>query len=612
MPRLSTATAASSRDPSRPIRYGARFRISILLLLSALNTVLLAGLAAASFAALLQGPDPERAALVEAVRQRVEAVQTRVLAGADRAWMERELDGIAAMLSELEGSEPVRQEFAAWRSALEGWRAARGQLAEGSPPPPAGAVVLARNRLSGALALEVAWQRPPWVDELARRMPFLIAWVLGFALLSMVMAWRLQVVLSEPLARLARAADRVAQGQLDTPLPTDRGLPELSLTATSLEAMRRQLVETLREMDARARMRGALLEALQDGVLLVDREGRIVERNPRATAIFSELGVTGPVDRLATVLPEVPRTAPTGRSPVDLEVVRPRPGGGRIWLEVAVRPLDVQGPLQDHAVVVVRDVTDAREVEQLKRDFLSVVTHELKTPLTAIEGYTRLLLSGRAGPLNPRQRRFLEVVRDQTAALGEMVQNLLDSSRLEGGHLSIHFEEVDVVGLLRRVAEAWRPAAEQRGIRLVAEVDGARGARVEGDEQRLQQVFGNLVSNALKFTPKGGVVRLAASLDGDDVVVRVQDTGPGIPPSEAGRIFEKFYQVARGDTRPSGGAGLGLYIVRQLVEAHGGTVHCVAGDASDTGATFVVRLPLHRAGTAASGKSPDPAREVVT
>jgi signal transduction histidine kinase len=350
---------------------------------------------------------------------------------------------------------------------------------------------------------------------------------------------------------------------------------------------RDRIVATIGELDREKRRMESMLEQLGDAVLLADADGRVLEANHQAERILPFLASPGP-GPLATRIPELARLffAPGDAT---AEIARTGAGARRRWFEARVR--DVPGPDGKRChLVVIRDVSDAREIEQLKRDFLSVVTHELRTPLTAIDGYAKLLAMNKGGELSPKQRGFVETILDQSGVLKGMVQNLLDTTRLDGGTLPIDPQDTDADALFATLTATWRGPVEGRRLRFRASAEGLAGLRVRVDSARIDQVVGNLVSNAVKFTPEGGEVALLGARDGRDLVVTVADTGRGIPPEAQAHVFDKFYQVERGDTRVAGGSGLGLYIARQLVEAQGGRIALTS--TVGEGSRFDVRLPL--------------------
>ncbi|MCS6797754.1 MAG: ATP-binding protein [Myxococcota bacterium] len=247
-----------------------------------------------------------------------------------------------------------------------------------------------------------------------------------------------------------------------------------------------------------------------------------------------------------------------------------------------------------------------RELDRLKSSFLATVSHELRTPLTSILGYSDMLLSGMAGEIGGEQREFVETIRAKGEQLLGLITNLLDLGKLEQGSPTLRREPVDAVALAADVVRTMAPAARRKGVELVHRVDGSV-APIEADPVRLRQVLNNLTDNAIKFTPSGGRVvvgvratEVASSrTDGPGgvlfgvprraVELTVSDTGIGIPESERGRIFDAFYQVDGSSTREHGGAGLGLAIVRRLVEAHGGRIDVESKVGQGT--TFRVVIP---------------------
>jgi signal transduction histidine kinase len=233
-----------------------------------------------------------------------------------------------------------------------------------------------------------------------------------------------------------------------------------------------------------------------------------------------------------------------------------------------------------------REMERLRDMDRIKSDLLSNVSHELKTPLTAIKGGLENLLDGLAGDLNEKQRRYLSRAHDNTEQLHRLINDLLDLSMLETGAVTLRPRAMSCTRLLEDAAESLRPLAERRGIGLY--IDPAEEIVTVADRDRLMQVLFNLAGNSLKFTPPGGSVTLSARREPAGVMICVRDTGPGVPERELERIFDRFYQVPSSDGVKTGGTGLGLPIARSLVEMHGGRVWAE----SDPGGTrFFVVLP---------------------
>jgi signal transduction histidine kinase len=230
------------------------------------------------------------------------------------------------------------------------------------------------------------------------------------------------------------------------------------------------------------------------------------------------------------------------------------------------------------------------ELDRLKAEFVSIATHELRTPLNVISGYAELIAEGVYGEPTPGQREAIETIRDQTRVVSKRVSQLLDLSRLEAGGLRVEIKPVKCAELFHRIERAFAPLAQQRGITLEVVTDPSTPESVPMDLERMSdQVLGNLLSNALKFTPEGGRVSVHGRDADGWLAITVTDTGCGIPTAQLPYIFDKFYQV--GDTAKKTGAGLGLTIASDVVKAHGGTI--TTESEIDRGTTFLVRLPTH-------------------
>src|SRR5438876_1040255 len=245
---------------------------------------------------------------------------------------------------------------------------------------------------------------------------------------------------------------------------------------------------------------------------------------------------------------------------------------------VSARPLAEGGTL-----LVLSDVTDLRRLETIRRDFVANVSHELKTPLTAIAGYAETLAAEAA---EAQAVGFAQTIVENARRMQRLVDDLLDLSRIESGGWE---PQPRTVGVEAAAREAWRRFTERAADRGVLFETAMNEATISGDPDALQQIFTNLFDNALRHTPRGGRIRVAAERDGGDIVVRVTDTGSGIPAEHLPRIFERFYRVDPGRSRQEGGTGLGLSIVKHLVEAHGGRVE--AESELGRGTTVVLFFP---------------------
>jgi signal transduction histidine kinase len=235
---------------------------------------------------------------------------------------------------------------------------------------------------------------------------------------------------------------------------------------------------------------------------------------------------------------------------------------------------------------------ELRELDGLKDEFVALVSHELRTPLTSIRGYLELVLDGEPGSLDEEQARFLRVVERNAIRLQGLVGDLLFIAQVEAGRLALDHAPVDVAELAAEAVEAARPAADEKGLELVVETPDA--APVAGDRGRLSQLLDNLVSNAVKFTPAGGRVTVAAAGDGDRLVLTVSDTGIGIPTIEQPQLFQRFFRASSATSEAIPGTGLGLTIAKAIAEAHGGRIRCESAEGEGT--TFTVELPVAAGG----------------
>jgi signal transduction histidine kinase len=241
-----------------------------------------------------------------------------------------------------------------------------------------------------------------------------------------------------------------------------------------------------------------------------------------------------------------------------------------------------------------------RELDRLKDEFVSLVSHELRTPLTSIRGYIELLLED-LEPSETGRRRYLEVVERNSQRLLELVSDLLFLAQVEAGKLAIEREPVDLGEVVEECVEASAPVADSKGIALAAHV--GRVPKLDGDRARLAQMLDNLVSNALKFTPKGGRVDVRLDVEGETALLEIEDTGVGIPLEQQGRLFERFFRSSTATENAIPGTGLGLTITKAIVERHGGRIEIESRENHGTVVRVGLPLPAERGATRAGSGS---------
>jgi two-component system phosphate regulon sensor histidine kinase PhoR len=415
--------------------------------------------------------------------------------------------------------------------------------------------------------------------------PAVVAVGAGLLAVAVVLAVLTARSVSRPLPALSRAVHRLA----DSALPGWRWTEadDLEGLAAELAAMTVRLRDRLDELTEERDRAGQIVDALGDGVLLLDGAGRLLVANPPARAWFGlpeDLRPGRPAHRVlgASQIPELVERAAEAGAPVtgNLTLVFPE------YRTLALRafPLVDRGPT-GRIVVTLTDITQRRRLEVLRRDFVANASHELKTPVAAVRVLAETLLT--ALPDDPEAgRRFAERIGREAERLDALVRDLLDLSRVERGTLDV--EPVDLVGLAKEVVGGYADRAEERRIKLRSDLQP--NVAMRGDRAQLGLLLSNLVDNAVRYTPARGTVCVRLDAGESRAVLQVTDTGEGIPESELPRVFERFYRVDKARARQTGGTGLGLAIVRHVAESHGGAVK--VDSELGRGTTFTVTLPL--------------------
>ncbi|MGR9049096.1 two-component system histidine kinase PnpS [Halobacillus faecis] len=258
----------------------------------------------------------------------------------------------------------------------------------------------------------------------------------------------------------------------------------------------------------------------------------------------------------------------------------------RKHLEVTGAPIFSEDQKWRGVVLVFHDISELKQLEQMRKDFVANVSHELKTPITSIRGFSETLLDG-AMKDEKMLEQFLQIILKESGRLQSLIQDLLELSKLERDDFLLNVEQVEVQRLLNDLLPIVEQHAEQKEVKLHASVDG--NTLIQGDSSRLKQVFMNLLTNAINYSGDEGEVTLEFQESENHVTIKITDNGVGIPEEEISRIFERFYRVDKARSRNSGGTGLGLAIVKHIVEAHEGTIHVESE--VDVGTSFYVEIP---------------------
>jgi signal transduction histidine kinase len=366
--------------------------------------------------------------------------------------------------------------------------------------------------------------------------------------------------MAQPLTGLAATAREIAAGA--EPVFPRANVGEIDVVIAALRDMHGQIGERFAARQQEREETAAVVEAMADGVVAGDAEGTITLANGAARRL---LGLDASSD-----LP--PLTALFGAGKAQQLVHAALAGDAPPVLSLELHghslALTARALPAGGAVLVLRDQTDLRRLESVRRDFVANVSHELRTPLTSISGYAETLLDDRPDP--DTARRFLEVILANARRMHHLVSDLLELSRVESGRWQPAPAPVDPAELAREVWDSLGNRAGESGVTLRTTVPA--GLRVFADADALRQVLTNLIDNALRYTAAGGEITVRAAPEEGAVRLSVSDTGVGIAPEHLDRVFERFYRADPSRTRAEGGTGLGLSIVRHLVESHGGRV----------------------------------------
>jgi two-component system phosphate regulon sensor histidine kinase PhoR len=389
------------------------------------------------------------------------------------------------------------------------------------------------------------------------------------------------------LQALARKTRGRVEGLPTAPLPEEDRLDEVASLEGAIDSLHARLEARNAQLTQEARTLTAVLDGMIEGIWITDAEGTVVRHNDALREMLQpgSGGITGqrPLalirnEELNEAVMRACREGASSRLELVLEGLFPR------TLAIRITPLgrDLPG-----SAAVFHDVTELRRLEKVRKDFVANVSHELRTPITAVRGYAETLQSGALKDPEVAPK-MVEIIHRQSERLSELVEDLLELSRLESREVQLKIAHVPLGLAASRAAEAVKPKAAGKNIHL--ELHLPPGLTARGDERAVEQVLLNLLDNAVKYTPAGGRVDVFGTQEDGRCVVRVKDTGVGIEPRHLSRIFERFYRVDKGRSRDLGGTGLGLSIVKHLVGAMEGEVKVESQP--HVGSTFVIFLPV--------------------
>ncbi len=404
--------------------------------------------------------------------------------------------------------------------------------------------------------------------------------------------------LSAPLIRMRESVETYAAGRADLHLPASP-VREIHALSEAMNAMSQRLSDRFETIVRQRDEQKALLSCMSEAILAMDAQGRIISMNPAAIKVFQPTSepVTGrhiqEVVRNADIQ-RLSRTIMETNGTVNEEITIPN--GERILQINGTAMTDSHGH-RIGCVLVMTDVTRIRKLETMRRDFVANVSHELKTPVTSISGFSETLLDGAAEDPEARTR-FLKIIRHQARRLTAILEDLMTLSRLEhdAQNADIPLRPTPIRPILENAVKTWQPEAAPKNMQLTINCDAALEASVNAP--LIEQAMINIIGNAVKYGPAKSGITVDAERDADEIRLSVKDEGPGIARHHLPRLFERFYRVDKGRSRDIGGTGLGLAIVKSIAIAHGGRVS--VDSTPGKGSAFTIHLASSRRDTVVS------------
>ncbi len=402
--------------------------------------------------------------------------------------------------------------------------------------------------------------------------------------LTTFFAFFLSTKITSPLRTMRQAAFELSKGNFDTRLPSLQS-DEIGQLATAFNQMGRQLKYHVELINQEKEQLSSILTSMADAVITFNRDGTILLSNPQAEKLlqnwyFANESNDEPIP--PELLHMLEHTI-TFSEEVEDELTL----NGQFYA-ISFSPLYSENGIRG-AVAVLRDMTAQHQLDKLRSDFIANVSHELRTPISMLQGYSEAILDGVTA--NDEERdEMIQIIHEESLRMGRLVTDLLDLARMESGHMTLYKDEISVIPFMNRIVNKFTQTARDNEVSLQVEFPQEEIlANFDGD--RIEQVFTNLIDNAIRHTPAGGSVHLRVENYQDLCHLTVSDTGHGIPEEDLPFIFERFYKADKARTRVKGGTGLGLSIAKNIIDSHGGFITASRGEIEGT--IMSVTLPLN-------------------
>ena len=428
------------------------------------------------------------------------------------------------------------------------------------------------------------------IDDAMNRLWFSLSIALGLMfLIAAIASTLLARSITRPIDSIMNVTSRLRRNDYSSRVNTE-AKGEIGDLSQSINALAASLQRQMKEIEENEQQLTSIISNMVSGVMLANQDGKVVLLNSAMERFLSQhkgnlIGQSyEKVGERFALSPHIHAVFETNEK-VHEEVHSYYPQE-RI-MDAHLAPYYGQGWQQRGVIVVLHDITEIRRLEKMRSDFVANVSHELKTPVTSVRGFSETLMSGEVTD-EETTKQFLKIIHDESQRLDRLIRDLLNLSKIERQKMPLNLETLNMTALVHEVSVTLQGAIEEKRTRLVLP-DPSKDVYLQGDEDRLRQIILNLVGNGINYTAEGGTVTVSLKENVEKVRLIIKDDGIGIPEESLPRIFERFYRVDRARSRHSGGTGLGLAIVKHLIESHHGEIEVESREGEGT--TFTVILP---------------------
>jgi two-component system phosphate regulon sensor histidine kinase PhoR len=428
------------------------------------------------------------------------------------------------------------------------------------------------------------------IDDAMNRLWFSLSIALGLMfLIAAIASTMLARSITRPIDSIMNVTSRLRKNDYSSRVNTE-AKGEIGDLSQSINALAASLQRQMKEIEENEQQLTSIISNMVSGVMLVNQDGKVELLNSAMERFLSQHKgnlIGQPYEKVGerfALSPHIHAVFETNEK-VHEEVHSYYPQE-RI-MDAHLAPYYGQGWQQRGVIVVLHDITEIRRLEKMRSDFVANVSHELKTPVTSVRGFSETLMSGEVTD-EETTKQFLKIIHDESQRLDRLISDLLNLSKIERQKMPLNLETLNMTALVHEVSVTLQGAIEEKRTRLVLP-DPSKDVYLQGDEDRLRQIILNLVGNGINYTAEGGTVTVSLKENVEKVRLIIKDDGIGIPEESLPRIFERFYRVDRARSRHSGGTGLGLAIVKHLIESHHGEIEVESREGEGT--TFTVILP---------------------